>query len=351
MDVLIVEPLDAQVLAWLQARHSVRYAPELARSPLAFRQALVPVRAMIIPPSVSLDAVALQRAPVLRLVGRLSVGADNIDLEACARAGIEVVRPASAYAAAEAEFAIGALLQLLRRVPIINEEGYLVGRELGGAYVGLVGVTPATAPLAQLLTAFGARVCGYDPSLHASDNAWQRAGVHPVTLRDLMQNCDAVCVLMNYFVRFKQLFSEHLLAECKNNQVLVSLAHSSLFDDQALATVLANGQMAAAWLDSVEPGLLDLGRPLRHVDTLQVTPRVSSTTRESRTRSAWAVARRIDEMLQTESMPVPAASLITTNGTSKGPLMGPPSNPTISAPMGPVFSPAISSGLAGSAAG
>ena len=66
---------------------------------------------------------ALRRAPLLRIVGRLSAGAENIDLDACARAGVEVVRPASASAAAEAEFVIGALLQMLRRVPILNDEG------------------------------------------------------------------------------------------------------------------------------------------------------------------------------------------------------------------------------------
>ena len=59
MDVLIVEPLEAEVLQWLDARHAVRYAPELARDPRAFRQALYNVRALIAPPSVALDAQAL----------------------------------------------------------------------------------------------------------------------------------------------------------------------------------------------------------------------------------------------------------------------------------------------------
>ncbi|MBC7942685.1 MAG: phosphoglycerate dehydrogenase [Chitinophagaceae bacterium] len=300
MDVLVVEPLDADVLHWLGARHGVRYAPELAQEPLAFRAELARVRALIIPPSVAIDTAALQRAPLLRVVGRLSVGAENIDIEACARAGIEVVRPASASAVAEAEFVIGALLQLLRRVPIISEEGLLVGRELGGSTVGVVGMVPASRPLAQLLQAFGAKVLGYDPGVHASDPSWARADVKPVGLRELMHSSDAVCVLLSYYPRFAGLFGERLLGECKPNQILVSLGHSRLFHEVALAGALTSGQMAAAWLDSVEPGLLDAGRPLRHIDTLQVTPRVAATTRESRVRSAWAVARRIDELLASE---------------------------------------------------
>jgi D-3-phosphoglycerate dehydrogenase len=90
------------------------------------------VCAAVIPPSVAVDAACCVRA-ALRTVGRLSAGAENIDLDACARAGVEVVRPGHRQCRAEAEFAIGALLQMLRRVPVINAEGLLVGRELGGA--------------------------------------------------------------------------------------------------------------------------------------------------------------------------------------------------------------------------
>lgn len=304
MDVLIVEPLDGNVLQWLAARHAVQYAPELANDPPGFRKALAMARAIVIPPSVTLDAHAVQAAPALLVVGRLSSGSENIDIDACAWRGIEVVRPATASAVAEAEFAIGAMLQMFRRVPIANDEGLLVGRELGSAVVGLVGMTSTAKPVAQLLRAFGARVVGYDPGLHASDPVWERTGVEPMALGELMQTADAVCVLLGYFARFTGLFGERLLGECKANQVLVNLGHSSLFDEAALAWALLSGQMSAAWFDSMEPGLLDPGRPLSRIDTLQVTPRVAGTTQQSRTRSAWAVARRIDERLF--AVPAPA---------------------------------------------
>jgi len=297
MDVLIVEPLDPEVLEWLSERHSVRYAPHLAHDIHAFRKALHRVQATIIPPSVAIDLQAVQLAPMLRAVGRLSAGSENIDLDACARAGIEVVRPLTASAAAEAEFAIGALLQMLRRVPVVTEEGLLVGRELGGTRAGLIGMVPAAKPLARLLEAFGAEVVGYDPSVHASDRLWARWGIKPVGLGEMFEGCDAVCVLLTYATRYRGLLGERFLSTCKPNQVLVSLAPSSLFDEYALADALGDGRMAAAWFDSMEPGMLDPGRPLRHRDTLQVTPHVASTTLESRSRSAWAVARRIDELL------------------------------------------------------
>jgi hypothetical protein len=142
-----------------------------------------------------------------------------------------VVRPATASANAEAEFAIGALLQMLRRVPVINAEGLAVGRELGGSVVGIVGMTPAARPLATLLDTFGARVIGYDPAVHAGDGLWDRWGVEPVPLRQLMEQSDSVCVLLSYYSRYHGLLGQRYLAECKPNQVLVSLAPSGLFDE------------------------------------------------------------------------------------------------------------------------
>ena len=118
--VLIVEPLDPEVMQWLVARHPVRYAPDLARDLAGLRLALRKVRAVIVPSTVALDADALAMAPQLKAVGRLSAGSENIDFESCARAGVEVVRPTDATAQAEAEFMIGALLQMLRRVPVVQ---------------------------------------------------------------------------------------------------------------------------------------------------------------------------------------------------------------------------------------
>jgi len=304
MDLLILEPLAADVTSWLAERHELRVAPELADDPRAFRGALYNVRALILPPHVPVDAQVLRHAPVLRAVGRVSAGAENIDLDACARAGVEVLRSLTASAPAEAEFVTGALLSMLRRVPVAGADGMRVGRELGSLTVGLVGMAPAARPMAQLLRAFGSRIVGYDPGLHASDSLWQRWAITPLSLRELFEQSDAVCVQLNYFSRYHGLIGERFLPFCKADQVIVSLSHSVLFDEAALAEALRSGRIAAAWLDSVEPGTLDEGRPLNGIPTLQASPRLASTTRESRERSAWTVARRLDELLAGVAAPL-----------------------------------------------
>jgi len=301
MDLLIAEPLEPEVLSWLESRHAVRYAPQVARDPLAFRQGLYDVRALIIPPALALDALTLQQAPALRAVGRVSAGAENIDLEACARAGVEVVRGLTASAQAEAEFMIQALLSLLRRFPVVGADGNLAGRELGGSTIGLVGMAPAARSMAQLLSGFGVKLMGYDPTLHLSDGVWDRWRVSPQGLRELLQESDAVCVQLPYFNRYRGLLGERFLPFCKPNQVMVSIAHSALFDEVALADALSSNRLAAVWLDSLEPGVLEPGRPLHGIETLQVSPRVASTTRESHLRSAWSVAKRIDQLIGREA--------------------------------------------------
>jgi D-3-phosphoglycerate dehydrogenase len=297
MDILIIESIEPEVLNWLRARHEVRHAPELAWDARGLRAALELTRAVILPASVALDGPMLRAAPRLKAVGRMSAGVESIDRDACSAAGVEVVRAHSAVAAAEAEFALGAMLQMLRRVPILAAEGMLVGRELGACTVGLVGMTPTAKPLAEVLAVLGARVLGYDPGTHLSDPLWTRYRVLPTPLPELMATSDAVCVMLPFYARYEGLIGEELLGSIRQDQVFVCLSHSALLHDAALARALVAGRMAAAWLDAAEPGLATAGRPLHGIETLMITPRLAGTSRQSRARAAWAVARRIDELL------------------------------------------------------
>ena len=297
MDLLIVESIEPEVMAWLAERHHVHHEPDFAFHPSAFRRALRGVCAAIVPATVAVDAQVLRGAPKLQALGRVSSGAENIDLAACARAGVEVVRSLTATAQAEAEFTLGCVLALMRRVPVVGSGGMLVGRELSGSTVGLVGMSGAARSMVQLLGGFGVRVVGYDPSLHAGDPVWSRWRILPLGLRELLEQSDAVCVQLGDFKRYHGLLGDRLLPFSKPDQVIVSLSHSSVFDEDALAVALESRRIAAAWFDSLEPGLLDRGRPLHGIDHLQVTPRLAGTTRESRLRSAWTVAKRIDELL------------------------------------------------------
>ena len=295
---LIVEPLAPPVLRWLEARHTIRYVPEYANDPLALRAAVGEARAIVVPPSVLVDAELLRAAPNLRAIGRVSAGAENIDFDACRRANVEVVRRPSASDPAEAEFVISALLSMLRRLPVIDTDGFSVGRELGAATVGLLGVSAEAEVLTRRLAGFGSRTIGYDPARHASDGLYGRLRIRPVGLQELFEQADALSIQLADATRYDGLIGDRLLQAARPDQVLICLTHSAIFDEAALARALTAGPLAGVWLDSVQPGARDPGRPLRGIDRLQITPRLAATTREARLRSSWAVARRIDELLQ-----------------------------------------------------
>ena len=312
MTVLILEPLEADVVQWLAERHDARFAPELVGDFEGLAEALQDTRALVAPPDVPIDAELLRCAPTLRAIGRASGGAENIDVEACRQAGVEVVRSQTSTASAEAEFAIGALLSLLRRVPIEGSDGLKVGRELGCSTIGLLGLTPAARVMTQLMQAFGTRVIGYDPARHPNDSTWARWGIEAVSLAELVANSDGLVLLLPYFDRYRGLLGERQLENARAGQVLVGLSQSGLVHEAALAQALRGGTLRAAWFDCLEPGWLESGRPLHGIGTLQVTPRLAGTTRESRVRAAWAVARGIDGLLAPPTRgkaPVPAADL------------------------------------------
>jgi D-3-phosphoglycerate dehydrogenase len=297
MDLLIAEPLEAEVLQWLDARHELFYAPRLAQDRRVFLDALTQARAVRLPPQMPVDARVLAGAPRLRVIGRIVGGQENIDLSACTRAGIEVVRCIDAAAPAEAEFMLGALLALLRPSP--EEMGRVAGRELGTSTVGLIGMTATSRKIARMLAPLGSRVIGYDPTLHATDANWSRWGIQPMSLREVFEHADAVCVQMTYYSRYRGLLGERALGHARRGQVLVSVSPLDLFDETLLAEMLKSGQLTAAWLDNIGPGALEPGQPLHAVRGLLVTPRLASYTREARVRSAWGVAKQVDEVLRT----------------------------------------------------
>jgi D-3-phosphoglycerate dehydrogenase / 2-oxoglutarate reductase len=303
MDLLIIDTIHPEVLEWLSLQHEVRYAPELVFDGRELRLALHKARAVIAPARVAFNESMLLQAPLLRAVGRINGGAENIDLQACSRSGVDVVRSGTGTAHAEAEFMVGAALSMLRRVPVADLDGTLVGRELGSCTVGLLGMSPSAKSLSTMLRGFGCHLYGYDPSLHATDSLWERWHVAPVALLELFEISDLLCIQLPFFSRYQGLLGERILPYCKPNQVVVCATHAAVFDGTLLAEMLHSGQMASAWLDSIEPGWLDENGPLHGVPNLQVTPQLASTTLESKLRSAWDVARRIDELLKSAVAP------------------------------------------------
>ena len=302
MDILLLDALVPEAVAWLEARHSVEYRPELAEDLSALRKTGYKTLGIVFPRQTVVTREFLDFLPKLKTVARLHVGTDNTDLEACRERGIKVIHASSANVRSNAEYLLSSLLLLYRRGLVSSLmgrrfPGAQMGRELHGSTVGILGLAPTAHTLANMLTGLGVRLVGYDPAVHHTAPIWERLRIQPVPLSELVSRADAVSVQMLYATRFKGFVNEKLLASCKRNQLWVGISRSDLFDEAALAAALCDGRIEACVLDGAEASFLDENSPLRGLKNLFVTPRLGSQTREARLRSSWYVAHRIHEAI------------------------------------------------------
>ncbi|HEY0884394.1 MAG TPA: NAD(P)-dependent oxidoreductase [Ramlibacter sp.] len=302
MEILLVDELAPEARDWLAERHSVGYRPELAHNPGALRKAIYNVRALVLPRKLLVNREFLDFAPLLTAVARMHVATDNTDLEACRDRRVRVIHPSTASVRSNAEYLLGALLLLLRQGIGLSFAGErhappLIGQELHGSVVGILGLAPSAHVLTGMLAALGVRMIGYDPAVHHSAPIWARLKVQPVTAREVVANADAVSVTVLYASRYRGMIDEKLLGHCKPGQVWVGTTRSSLFDAQALSEALQDGRIVACMLDGAEEGFAARGSPLHDVDNLYLTPRLGAHTHQARLRASWYVAHRIHETL------------------------------------------------------
>jgi phosphoglycerate dehydrogenase-like enzyme len=302
MEVLLIDPLVPEALAWLRERYEVAFRPELADDSIALRNTAYKTRAIVLPPHVVVSQEFLDFSPKLQLVARMQISSDNTDLDACARRNVRVVQARSATVRSNAEYLLYGLLMLYRRGMISALLGRQIaqvrmGRELAGSTVGLLGLAPVAHTLAPMLKGLGVRLLGYDPAVHHAAPIWAKLGVEPVSFHELLQRSDAVSLQVVYASRFRGWINERLLNHCKPGQLWVGVSRSSLFDPEALALALTDGRIDACLLDGANPAFAAEGTPLYNVPNLHLTPRLGSHTREAKLRASWYVAHRIHETL------------------------------------------------------
>lgn len=302
LDILLVERLVPEALAWLKERHTVESRPELAADASALRKSIYRTQAVLLPRKAVVTQEFLDFAPRLKAIARMHGGSDNTDLEACRDRKVRVIQANTANVRSNAEYLLAALLLLFRRsiASVVAGDRHAeprIGRELHGSVIGVLGLAPTAHTLALMLHALGARLVGYDPAVHHTAPIWARLNIQPVGLQELVQHSDAVTVQVMYASRYKGFINEKVLAPCKPGQLWVGVSRSELFDPQALASALADGRIDAAMLDGADAGFASRGTPLHECHNLFLTPRLGSYTREARLRASWYVAHRIHETL------------------------------------------------------
>ena len=295
--IVISEFMDQPAVARLASRHDVDYRPRLVDEPSALADALPGAAAWIVRNRTQVRGELLEAARDVRVIGRLGVGLDNIDVDACAARRIEVIPATGANAESVAEYVVSAAMVLLRgafsstravEAGTWPRQTLSQGRESAGKVMGIVGYGNIGRLTARKAQALGMKVVSYD------------SVVSDATTRDLdslLAQAEVVSLHIPLNAQTLGLLDARRLGLMKRDAVLVNTARGGIVDEAALATMLREGRLGGAALDVFENEPLPAGSPLAGAPRLILTPHIAGVTLEANERVSALIAERVAEAL------------------------------------------------------
>lgn len=247
----------------------------------------------------------------LKFISVAFTGIDHVDKNACIEKGVKISNAAGYSTEAVAELVIGMIISKLRNIVECNtvirqgktKDG-LVGMELAGKTVGVVGTGAIGLRTAELLKAFGCKLLGYNRSIRKEA---QELGIQYVSLEELLKESDIITLHTPLTEETKSLINKENIGLLKPTALLVNCARGPVIDIEAVAQALKEKKFAGAAIDvfEIEPPL-----PTNHVlfdaDNALLTPHVAFATKESMVRRAeitfnniysWFEGNQINKML------------------------------------------------------
>lgn len=240
--------------------------------------------------------------PKLKVVAQYAVGYDNIDIEAARARGIVVTHTPGVLTDATADMAFALLLAAARRIPEADayvrrgqfrrwETDVLLGTELRGKTLGIVGMGRIGEAMARRALGFGMKVVYYNRR-RANPTVEHVAGARYVSFDELLETSDVVSLHCALNASSRHLFGADAFRRMKPTALLINTARGAVVDEEALVEALARGEIAGAGLDvfeeepEVHPGLLEQ-------DRVVLAPHLGSATVEARTQMARMCAEAI----------------------------------------------------------
>lgn len=292
--IVISEFMDAPAVERLAAHFEVDYRPKLVDDAAALEAALPGADAWIVRNRTPVRGRLLEAAARVRVIGRLGVGLDNIDVAACESRGIEVIPASGANAESVAEYVVTAALMLLRGAYLSTHavdagtwprQALSQGREASGKVIGIVGYGSIGQLTARKAMALGMEVVTYDPLV--SDSPGRRE------LDALLAESDVVSLHIPLTPQTRGLLGSTRLGLMKHDAVLVNTARGGIVDEAALAAMLREGRLGGAALDVFDAEPLAAGSPLAGAPRLLLTPHIAGVTMESNERVSALIAERV----------------------------------------------------------
>lgn len=229
----------------------------------------------------------------LKFIDVAFTGVDHVDLEAAKEMGVSVSNASGYSNESVAELVIGQMIALLRRIPQTEDRCRnngtmtgLIGREIAGCTVGVVGTGAIGYRVAELCRYMGANVLGYDPK----PNPKGEAVLTYASLEEVLRNSDVVTLHCPLMSSTTGLIGERELRSMKPSAYLINMARGPVVDIPALAKALEDGTIAGAAVDVFEKEPpLPQDHPLLRAPNCHVTPHIAFASRESMEKRARIV--------------------------------------------------------------
>ncbi len=240
----------------------------------------------------------------MKVIARVGVGLDNVDVKYAESKGMRVINAEVAAMTAVAELVIGFMLSLARNIPradVAIKNGKwlkkeLVGIELKGRYLGIVGVGKIGRRIARIARGFGMNIIGYD-IVPVDQQLVREIGIVVTDLNTLLSSADFVTLHVPLTEGTRHLINEERLKRMKKSAYLINTSRGPVVDEQALSDALKNGIIAGAALDvfEVEPPTNDA---LVKLPNVVCTPHIGAQTYEAQELAANVIAEKIIQILK-----------------------------------------------------
>jgi len=259
--------------------------------------------ALVVRSATKVTAAALQGAKRLKVIGRAGVGTDNIDKEAATKHGIVVMNTPGGNTISTCEHTFALLFALCRNVPVAHASMMagqwnrkLMGAEVCGKTLGVIGVGRIGAEVAKRAQAFEMKVLAYDPIL--TKIKADSLGVELVTLDDLIERSDIITIHAPKSDKTNNMIRAEHFERMKPSCRIINCARGGIVNEHDLADALRKKRIAGAALDvyTAEPFT---DNPFLGLDNIVMTPHLAASTDEAQVTVAVDVANQIVDYLRT----------------------------------------------------
>jgi len=280
----------------------VTYEPEITPEQLA--EKIGNFQVVVVRSRTKLVKELIDKADKCQIIARVGVGLDNIDQEAAKEKNIRVINAVEGAMNAVAELVIGLMLSMAREIPRADREvrngnwikKELMGSELSGKYLGIVGLGNIGKKLARHAKSLNMNIIGYDV-VPIDEEFSKEVGLMKADLDTLLSSSDYVSLHVPLLESTHHMINNEKLKLMKNTACIINAARGGVIDEDALYNSLKEGKLANAALDvfEIEPAT---GNKLITLPNFIATPHIGAQTKEAQSLAANIIAEKIIQILR-----------------------------------------------------